>query len=627
MLPLQTEYRQPPETLRISACPHPFKADRCDFVVPTGMTIAEIVNVIQADPLLREHGVVFAGDTLVPRASWHLVRPKPGCVVSIKLLPGGGGGFTRILASIALTALVVGIVVALPVAGPFIAPIVAIGGGLLMNMLLPPPVPKMAKNYGNESVTYSITGQRNSARPWSKVPFLCGTFKITPSYAALPYREVVGGDIYWRSLFAVAHGPLQFWNFSIGQTDVSNFAGIEMEYRRGYWSMPDRGAWNAATGVFPSSSPAFGDTWTCTTSGSVGGRGYYAGQTITYSSIAPPTSVDAWDIDQGKPFGLFPSDVYEDSLTAKVVYGQPPTRTSQLAADELGVELIFERGLVHLQNFPAGKRSDATMTVLIQQAPVGSNNWATVAQTTITGRQTTPLYWGYRWRTTDIGVQDVNRQYDIRVHNISGDRDEERNYGNFTWYALRTFTMQNPVPVPAVAMIAIRIKASGQLSGALDEFNMMAQSICRDWDTLSQQWIWRITSTPAAHFRHMLQHPARQKPAPDAQIDLDKLAYWSTVTTVAGRNFNGVFDSKGSLYDALLEISRVGRGVPTMRELRYSVIIDEPKTVPVRMFTPANSWDYQGEMTHAATPHAYRIGYVNKDKDYVTQEVVVYDDG
>lgn len=625
IMPLRQEYRQPSDTLRISACPHPFRPERHDYVVPTGLTIAEIVSVVQADPILREHGVAFVGDTLVPREAWRFVRPKPGCVVSIRLLPAGGGGFMRILASVALTALVVGVAMFVP-GGPFIAPLVAIGGGLLLNMLLPPPVPKMAKNYGNESVTYSITGQRNSARPWTKVPFLCGQFKITPSYAALPYREVVGGDIYWRSLFAIAHGPLQMTSLSIGQTDIANFSGVEFEYRRGYWSLPDRGAWNAATGAFPSTSPAFGDTWTCTVSGSVSGRGYIAGQTITFNNIEPATSVHAWDIDQGKPFTLFPSDVYEDSLTAKVLYGSPPTRTSQAAADELGVELIFERGLVHLQNFPAGKRSDSTMTVLIQQSPVGTGNWATVIQTTITGRQTSPLYWGHRWRTTDIGVQDVNKQYDIRVHNVSGDRDEERNFGNFTWYALRTFTMQSPVADPTIAMIALRIKASGQLSGALDEFNLIGNSICRDWDSRTQQWEWRQTSQPASHFRHMLQHPTRQRPAPDSQIDLPKLAYWTEVTSPANRQFNGIFDSKGSLYDALLEVSRVGRAVPSLRELRYSVIIDEPKTVPVRMFTPANSWDYQGEMSHTTTPNAYRIGYVNREKDYATQEVVVYDD-
>ncbi len=34
---------------------------------------------------------------------------------------------------------------------------------------------------------------------------------------------------------------------------------------------------------------------------------------------------------------------------------------------------------------------------------------------------------------------------------------------------------------------------------------------------------------------------------------------------------------------------------------QFSVMIDEPRSVPVRMFTPRNSWNYDGEMIHAAT--------------------------
>lgn len=47
----------------------------------------------------------------------------------------------------------------------------------------------------------------------------------------------------------------------------------------------------------------------------------------------------------------------------------------------------------------------------------------------------------------------------------------------------------------------------------------------------------------------------------------------------------------------------------------------------MRKFTPRNSWNYRGEMTHAATPHAYRVGFVNASRNWATEEVVVYDDG
>ena len=46
-------------TTHVSACPHPFAGRRIDYVVPAGLSIAEIVELIQPDPVLRAHGVAF----------------------------------------------------------------------------------------------------------------------------------------------------------------------------------------------------------------------------------------------------------------------------------------------------------------------------------------------------------------------------------------------------------------------------------------------------------------------------------------------------------------------------------------------------------------------------------------
>ena len=193
--------------------------------------------------------------------------------------------------------------------------------------------------------------------------------------------------------------------------------------------------------------------------------------------------------------------------------------------------------------------------------------------------------------------------------------------------ALRTITHGDPAPVPGVALIAMRIKASEQLSGVINSFNLVCSSIARDFDATLGAWVWRPTGNPAALFRHVLQHPTRERPATDSQLDLGKLAYWSNLCNVGARHFNGVLEAKGSLYDALIQIARVGRGMPTLRDLKFSVVIDEPKGAPVRLFTPSNSWDYDGEMTHLSTPHAYRIGYVDRALEWRSEEVVVYDDG
>ena len=154
----------------------------------------------------------------------------------------------------------------------------------------------------------------------------------------------------------------------------------------------------------------------------------------------------------------------------------------------------------------------------------------------------------------------------------------------------------------------MRIKASGQLQGVIDEFNFVGLTMARDWDAATSQWVWRPTSSPAALFRHVLQHPLRERPALVAQIDLTRLAYWDGLCRGNGRLFNGVIDSKTSLYDVLIKLGRVGRAMPTLRDLLFSAVIDEPRSVPVRLFSPRNSWAYQGELSHEPLPHAYRIG-------------------
>ena len=106
----------------------------------------------------------------------------------------------------------------------------------------------------------------------------------------------------------------------------------------------------------------------------------------------------------------------------------------------------------------------------------------------------------------------------------------------------------------------------------LDTFNVVARTIARDWDATTGQWVWRPTSSPAALFRHVLQHPTRQTPAPTARSTSRGWHYWDGVTRPANRDFNGVIEAKGSLYDALIKIGRVGRAMPTLRDLKYSVM-------------------------------------------------------
>ena len=612
------------------------------YEIPEGLTVLEIMNIVQPDPAIHQFGLVFVGEARVYREYWHAVKPKAGQRITVKIVPQGGGA-VRIVAIVAIAVLaIVATVVTAGIAAPALGfaagglgagilgglagAAVGLGGTLLVNTFLPAPVPKVAKDYGNTSQTYAITGGKNRADIWGKLPFIGGKMRTIPPYAAIPYRETLGGKIYWRALFAIGHGPLQIDEIRIGTTEISNFQGVEYEIRRGYWQLNNKGAWNPASGVFPA-NPEFGDLYTFTANGTIAGFAYKAGQSITYNAADVATNPLSWDIDQEKQLKLFGSDVYEDPLSAEVKHATPVVHTTQTNCDVASIDIVFDRGLVHLQTMPPGKPSTIGVAIRIEQSPAGADNWTTVSEIPVFGAQTSPMFWGHRWATVGYGAQSATKQYDIRVTRMSADFDESKDFGNFSWYSLKSEAYKMPLPKRGVCYLSMRVLSSGQLTGTLDEVNVTVRSQCKDYDVNTNKWVWRVTNSPAALFRHMLQHPSRLSPALDSQIDLDRLAYWDTVTRPTNRVFNGVFDAKTSLLDSLTDVTRVGRATLTLRDLKYSVAIDEPKTVPVRLFTPKNTWDYSGEITHGLIPNAYRISIKNEDRDWATDEIIVYDDG
>ena len=80
------------------------------------------------------------------------------------------------------------------------------------------------------------------------------------------------------------------------------------------------------------------------------------------------------------------------------------------------------------------------------------------------------------------------------------------------WAALQTIRPEYPLAYPRpLALIALRIRATHQLSGQLDTISALVTRICPDWDTATATWITRATSNPASLYRHVLQMPANPK--------------------------------------------------------------------------------------------------------------------
>jgi hypothetical protein len=195
------------------------------------------------------------------------------------------------------------------------------------------------------------------------------------------------------------------------------------------------------------------------------------------------------------------------------------------------------------------------------------------------------------------------------------------------WTALRSAKGVAPISFPKpLALIAIRIKATDQLSGVISTLNCITTSLVTAWN--GSGWVANTASQwPSDLFRHVLQGPANARPEPDSQIDLTNLQAWWAYCVANGFKFNQVITSVGSVYDKLAEIAAAGRAVPTWIDGKWGVIWDRPADSIVQHFTQRNSWGFQLQRPYAQQPHGWRVSFINEDNGYTQDERIVYDDG
>lgn len=242
---------------------------------------------------------------------------------------------------------------------------------------------------------------------------------------------------------------------------------------------------------------------------------------------------------------------------------------------------------------------------------------------------------------TQVYTFNVSRgQYEVDVQLTSADDEEKAGWDaqaalQVQWLVMRTFTFRSPfTPRKPLAWLEMRIRATDQISGSLDEINGMVASIVKDYDYETDTWVERASDNPASLFRHVLQGPAIPDDyrVDDAHIDLEKLKDWHNYCRIQGFSYFRVLgaDSGMSVYEVLTEIAAAGYAKPVLKPEEggvWSVWIDEPQTTVMQHFTEHNTWGVQWTKKTVDIPHAIRATFVNKDKGYEQDTVTVYIDG
>ena len=203
--------------------------------------------------------------------------------------------------------------------------------------------------------------------------------------------------------------------------------------------------------------------------------------------------------------------------------------------------------------------------------------------------------------------------YDVRWQRRTGDSTDDRLRTDSFWTALRSVSTDRPVQTDyPVNLLAIRAKATGQLSGSLGNVTVYYRSKSLDWDRESKTWVNRFTSNPASIYRHILQDKiAMARPQADAILDLDNLAKAHEFWDDRGWEWNFVCDASVSVFERLQSVCAAGLASPTMVDGRWGIIIDKERDHVACAFTSANSWGWTFERTQVRLPNEIHCTFIS----------------
>lgn len=551
---------------------------RRDLRLPEGLTLAEIVALAMPGLGAAERGhlrlmlVTPQGSAVIPAQHWHAVRPKPGVHVVIRLIPGDDAlrSILAIVVTIAAVAFAGPLAAGLGITGQLGVGLVTAGlsvvGNLLINALIPPPKPKDREN------RYQISGWRNQLVPDGAVPVVLGTHRYAPPFAAMSWTEIVGDWQYIRSVFCFGYGPLNLTDFKIGETSLSEYDEVEIEVRDG---LPN----DLPLSLYPRQ---------------------IVEETIGAELTRPLPRDDLGEVIDGEPG--------EET---------PVVRTTGADASAASVILQFPAGLVRYVG--SGKPKHHTVSVRIEQRLVEAEEWLLVATLDITAKKLEAFFRQHTWEFPSRG------RWQIRLTMMTDETENSQKQQRVNWAALQMIRPEYPLAFSKpLALVAVRVKATHQLQGALDNFSAVAARPCLDWDHLTEAWVVRETTNPAALYRYVLQSPANPKPVADAGIDLDLLAEWHDFCRIKGLTYSAPLDATDTtLRDILAEIAGAGRATPRHDGLRWGVTIDRPGQLIVDHISPRNSWAFKAKRTYIDPPHAFRVKFRDADNDYQDAERLV----
>ncbi|MGY3366194.1 putative phage tail protein [Bradyrhizobium sp. GM2.4] len=554
---------------------------RQTMAMAPGATIADMVAAaLPGLPELRRDCVrVSIGEHVVPATLWHRVRPREHATVIIRLVPAGSETLRSVLT--------IAVLVAAVAVGQFYAP--GLAGALL------------------------------PAGLGSGI----GTAVVAPELVSLTASLVTAGVAIAGNLLLNALIPPTGLGDQETGTSLASITGLQNRANPG--------------GVIPSilGKHRYAPVYAAGPYTEIIGDDQYViaaflfghGPLNFYNHQLGDTPIGNFadvqmEVRQGLPgdaaLALYPQQVVEEQLTIQLRNSDAPaSRVMARDATEVSIDITMLQGLVYIDT--KGRNSLAEVVIRRRQRKLGDVAWTTLSDLLIFGQTRQMFRRTARWALPERG------DYEIELWRVTQDYDDQSQIMARTdWTAIRSFRPESPFNYSEpLAMVALRIRASNQLNGIVNNYNAVAALVCPDWDEASGTWITRETSNPASLARYVMQGPANVRPKTDDEIDLARLGDWHAFNVTKSLTYNRVHDYDATRLDVLRDVCAAGRASPHDDGVKWNVVVDRPQDTYVSAVTPRNSWNFQGTTPYVQFPDGHRVKFIDATNGWNQAERIV----
>ncbi|SOH93380.1 hypothetical protein SAMN06273572_10256 [Monaibacterium marinum] len=568
-----------PDSIELVTAPHNFAPVAVSWIAP-GATIMEMVG---AHIPLEHRGACYVvlsrGDRAwpVPIDMWGKVRPKPGTTVEIARRVEGDVLRMALLVAVSVFApYLAGTLLPVGVAAETLALVTAgIGlvGNLLINALIPPPEPQTVQK---SDPRYAITGNSNAFNPWGIVPSVLGRHRMYPVLTGRGYTELVGDDVYYRFRAVWSYGTGHLEDLRIGETSITAFSDVEIELRN-------------------------------------------FDETRTRAAIPELADMDCVFLGDEAPMALYPSDISEVHESVALLMDAPVLRETEANTASFSVDLSLSEGLYGVTR-SGTKKFKITVVVDYEYRAVGSDMWIDAGSEEYSGLIQTSF--GVSKTITPAAPG----KFEVRITRRTEDEATSGAtlYGATTLSVIRSVSAE-PLPnIPKTCEIALRVKATDQLSGSLQSLNGIFWRHAPVWD--GAEWSApQPVRHPAWAYALAMQGDHLARPVPDVQIDPDDLKEWADVEP--HWTCDMVVDQPERLADVLRAIAATGRATPTRRDLKYTIVRDLADGPIAGHMSQRTVSGFEFERVVRPAVHALRMRYISEAHGWQQHELTVYDDG